>query len=102
MNNEQFMQAQTQLLIDQVGLAQQMSEVVGGPNQMPGNVGSMNLGGAQLPRIGEAATQQQNAINQVNPAVYPQGMTGIDRLGAQLGGPTGGPVNVPSGQRLGG
>ena len=100
LNNEQFMQAQSQLLIDQVGLAQQMSEAVGGPVQNPGNVGAMNLGGAQLPRVGEAATQQQNAMNQMNPAVYPQGMTGIDGLGAQLGGPTGGPVNVPSGQRL--
>ena len=100
LNNEQFMQAQSQLLIDQVGLAQQMSEAVGGPVQNPGNVGAMNLGGAQLPRVGEAATQQQNAMNQADPAVFPQGMTGIDALGAQLGGPTGGPVNVPSGQRL--
>jgi hypothetical protein len=90
------------MLIDQVGLAQQMSEAVGGPTEAPGNVGSMNLGGAQLPRVGEAATQQQNVMNEIDPGVFPQGMSGIDALGSQLAGPTGGPVNVPSGQRIGG
>ena len=68
-----------------------------------GNVGSMNLGGAQLPRPGEGMIQQARvASQQGQPSVYPQGQAGIDSLGNVLGNPGGGPVNMPSGQRLGG
>ena len=66
-------------------------------------MGSVNLGGAQLPRPGEAMIQQGRMASQAGqPSVYPQGMDGVDLLGAQLGGPTGGQVGMPSGQTVGG
>ena len=67
-----------------------------------GNVGSRNIGGAQLARPGEANMQAARvASQQGRPSVYPQGMGGVDQLGAELGGPTGGAVGMPSGETIG-
>ena len=103
LNNEQMLQAQMQMLFEQMGLGEQMGQAISPQMGGGGNVGSMNLGGAQLPRPGEGMIQQARvASQQGQPSVYPQGQAGIDSLGNVLGNPGGGPVNMPSGQRLGG
>mgnify|MGYP005816934319 FL=1 len=103
MKSPEFIQQQTQLLLERIGLPQQMEQAVAPGGQSSGNPGAMNIGGAQLQRPGERNMQAARvASQQGEPSVYPQGMSGVDALGAQLGGPTGGPVNVPSGQRIGG
>ena len=103
LNNEQMLQAQMQQLLARIGLAQQMGEAVSPQMGGGGNVGSMNLGGPQLPRLGEANIQQGRMASRAGqPSVYPQGEAGIDSLGNVLGNPGGGPINMPSGQRLGG
>jgi len=103
LNNEQMLQAQMQQLLEKMGLGQQMEQSVSPQMGGGGNVGSMNLGGPQLPRPGEGMIQQGRvASQQGQPSVYPQGPGGIDSLGNMLGSPNGGPVNMPSGQRIGG
>ena len=98
MNTPEFIMAQTQMLMQNLGLPGQMAAAVA-PSL--GNPGSQNLGGAQLPRLGEGNIQQARvASNQGQPSVFPQGMSGIDNLASILGGPTGGAQGVPSGQTV--
>jgi hypothetical protein len=100
LNAPEFLQAQMQVLINQVGLPQQLEQSVS-PRVASGNVGSQNVGGAQLPRPGEANIQQARvASRQGQPSVFPQGLGGIDVLGKILGGATGGAQGVPSGQTI--
>jgi hypothetical protein len=57
---------------------------------------------AQLQRPGEGNIQQQRiATGAGRESVFPQGMGGLDTLGAQLGTATGGGRRMPSGQRVG-
>mgnify|MGYP006405373267 FL=1 len=108
MNSPEFMQAQVQMLMERVGLLPQMAEAAGAPMgggmpPVPGgfNPGAMNLGGPQLARPGERNMQQARvASNQAQPSVYPEGMGGIDQLGAILGTPQGGAQGMPSGQTI--
>ena len=103
LNNEQMLQSQMQMLLEKMGLGQQMQQAASPQMEGSGNVGSMNLGGPQLPRPGEGNIQQARvASQQGQPSVYPQGQSGIDSLGNILGSPNGGPMNMPSGQRMGG
>jgi hypothetical protein len=104
LNSEEFIMSQVQQLLQRIGLpsqlAQSVSPSLGGSS---GNVGSQNLGGPQLQRPGEGNIQQARvASQQGQPSVFPQGQGGISNLGALLGNPTGGPLNLPSGQRIGG
>ena len=107
MNSEEFMAQQTQLLLQRINLPQQMAEAVGAPAaeaQPPGvgPLGSQNVGGASLPRPGEAAMQAgRMATRAGQPSVYPEGLGDVDQLGRELGGPTGGAVGMPSGQTIG-
>ena len=56
---------------------------------------------AQLQRPGEGNIQQQRiATGAGRESVFPQGMGGLDTLGAQLGTATGGGRRMPSGQRV--
>ena len=65
------------------------------------NPGAMNLGGPQLARPGERNMQQARvAANEGQPSVYPEGMGGIDQLGAILGTPQGGAQGMPAGQTI--
>jgi hypothetical protein len=101
LNTPEFIQQQTALLLQKVGLPTQMEQTAS-PTGETGNVGSRNIGGAQLARPGEANIQAARvASQQGRPSVYPQGMGGIDQLGAELGGPTGGAVGMPSGETIG-
>ena len=103
LNNEQMLQAQMQMLLEKMGLGQQMAQAASPQMGGSGNVGSMNLGGPQLPRPGEGMIQQGRVASRAGePSVYPQGQSGIDSLGNTLGNPGGGPINMPSGQRIGG
>ena len=103
LNNEQMLQAQMQMLLEKMGLGQQMEQAASPQMGGSGNVGSMNLGGPQLPRPGEGMIQQGRVASRAGePSVYPQGQSGIDSLGNTLGNPGGGPINMPSGQRIGG
>lgn len=101
LNTPEFLASQTQLLLQRIGLPGQMEQAVGGP-EIPGtNVGSQNIGGAQLQRPGERGIQQARiASREGTPSVYPQGMPGIDALGSILGGATGGAQGMPSGQTI--
>ena len=101
LNTPEFIQQQTALLLQKVGLPMPMDPNAP-QNPPPGNVGSRNIGGAQLARPGEANMQAARvASQQGRPSVYPQGMGGVDQLGAELGGPTGGAVGMPSGETIG-
>ena len=89
------------MVMQRVGLLQQAAELLGQPGGGDG-LGSMNLGGAQMQRPGEAMIQGQRVRNNPNtngPAVFPQGMGGIDTLGT-LGEATGGAMGMPSGQTV--
>lgn len=102
LNTPQFLEAQTQMLMQQVGLPSQLGAAVS-PTLGGANPGSQNLGGAQLPRVGEANNQRARiASNQQRPSVYPENMNDMDQLGSILGNATGGPQGVPSGQTVGG
>lgn len=65
----------------------------------PGPAGTQFLPGQQqLQRPGETGIQQAaNASRAGTPSVYPQGISGLDMLGSQLGMPGGGAVGQPSG-----
>ena len=66
-----------------------------------GPLGSQNVGGAALPRPGEANMQAgRMATRAGQPSVYPKGLGDVDQLGRELGGPTGGSVGMPSGQTV--
>jgi hypothetical protein len=82
-----------------VELAQQRAAAadVGG-NQL----GTQYLPGqAQLQRPGEANIQgQRMASMNARESVYPQGLGGLDTLGAQLSTATGGGRSMPTGQRV--
>jgi hypothetical protein len=100
LNTPEFLQAQTQILLQRIGLPTQLGQAVS-PSLTGGNPGSQNLGGAQLPRPGEANIQRARvASNQGQPSVFPQGLGGIDGLGARLGGAPGAAQGVPSGQTV--
>ncbi len=102
LNSEQFIAMQAQELLNRVNLPQQLVGAVSPDVSAGGNVGSQNLGGAQLQRPGEANIQAARvASQQGQPSVFPQGQGGLDNLG-NIGVAGGGPFNVPSGQRLGG
>jgi hypothetical protein len=101
MNSPVFMEAQVQLLMERVGLLPQLAAAAGAPEQAGINPGSMNLGGAQLPRPGERNIQQGRvASQQGQPSVFPQGFGGLDSLGANIGGAQGGAQGLPSGQTV--
>lgn len=100
-NSPEILLAQVQQVLERLNLplqqAQAGSEAIGGINP-----GSQNLGGAQLPRVGEANIQKARvASNQDRPSVFPQGLGGVDSLAGILGGPTGGAQRMPSGQTVG-
>ena len=105
LNTPEFIAAQTQLLLDKLGLpnqlAQSVSPTLSGALTPGTNTGSQNLGGSQLQRPGEANIQRARvASNQNGARVFPQGMGGLDSLGSILGGATGGAQGVPSGQTV--
>jgi hypothetical protein len=99
----EYLSGQFELLREQLGLPGPLVQATGATGAPSGNIGSQNVGGAQLPRPGEANIQQARVASQAGqPSVFPQGLQGVDILGQILGGPTGGATNVPSGQRVGG
>ena len=100
-NTPEFLASQAQLLLQRVGLPGQMAQSVGAPETPGVNLGSQNIGGAQLQRPGERNMQQARvASREGEPSVFPQGMSGIDALGNILGSPTGGAQGLPSGQTV--
>ena len=105
----EMLQAQTQMVMERVGLLQQLAQAAGGPGGGEGGLGGPEAtqflpGMGQGPRLGEAGIQQQRMASleesQAQPGAYPQGMGGIDALAGLLGGAPGGAANIPSGQRL--
>ena len=102
LESPEFLQSQIQLLMSRLNLQGQMAEAIepGGAGASP-NIGSMNIGGTQLPRLGEANTQRARiAANQGEPSVYPDNMGGVDALGSRLGTPGGGAQGMPSGETV--
>jgi hypothetical protein len=100
LQSQEFLAAQAGLLMQEVGLGQQLMGAAG-PTLEGGGIGNMNLGGPQLQRPGEAMVQQGRVASmQGQPSVYPQGMSGIDSLGSILGSPGGGAQGMPSGQTV--
>jgi hypothetical protein len=100
LNSPEYLQSQTQVLLDLVGLPRQLEEAVS-PRGSSGNVGSQNVGGPQLPQLGQTNNQQARVASQAGqPSVFPQGLQGVDILGKILGGATGGAQGVPSGQTV--
>lgn len=102
MRQPEFLQAQTQLLLEQIGLPGQLAGATAGSVSAGNKLGSQNMGGSQLPRPGEGAIQGQRVQTNRDAGVFPQGLSGLDSLGAILGGAAGGSANVPSGQRISG
>jgi len=104
-NSPEVIMAQTQAVLQASGLPQQLQEAIS-PSIGGANIGSQNTGGAQLPQLGQANNQQARVASNPNteggakPSVFPQGTSGIDSLGAILGGATGGAQSVPSGQTI--
>jgi hypothetical protein len=100
LQSQEFLAAQAGLLMQEVGLGQQLMGAAG-PTLESGGIGNMNLGGPQLQRPGEAMVQQGRVASmQGQPSVYPQGLSGIDSLGSILGSPGGGAQGMPSGQTV--
>jgi hypothetical protein len=100
LNSPEYMAAQSQVLLQQLGLPQQLEQAVS-PSGSSGNVGSQNVGGTQLQPLGQANSQQARVASQAGqPSVFPQGLQGVDILGQVLGGATGGAQGVPSGQTI--
>lgn len=65
-------------------------------------IGNRNQGEAQLGRPGEGMMQQARVASRTGqPSAYPQGLSGLELLGRQLGMPGGGSVRTPSGRRVG-
>ena len=103
----EMIQAQAQMVMERVGLLQQLAQVAGGPEG--GGLGGPEAGQflpgmGQGPRLGEAGIQRQRmasqAASQAQPGAYPQGMGGMDAMASLMAGAPGGAVNLPSGQRL--
>jgi hypothetical protein len=98
MNSPDIIQMQAQMLLQDLNLPGQQMQAVG-IDTGGVNPGSMNLGGAQLPRPGEGMIQQARiASGEGRPSVFAQNMGEMGQLGKQLGTPTGGAVPMPSGQ----
>ena len=104
-NSEMVVMAQTQATLQASGLPMQLQQAVA-PQLSSGNVGSQNVGGAQLQRLGEGQIQEARVASNpttnggAQPSVFPQGMGGLDSLGAILGGATGGAQGMPAGQTV--
>lgn len=98
----EMIQAQVQVLLDRIGLPKQMETAISPTGDQPGvNPGNQNLGGAQLPRVGEANIQRGRMQGREGePSVYPRSLGGFDILGSQIGSQPGAAVNVPSGERI--
>ena len=65
------------------------------------NLGNQFMPGqSQLQRPGEATNQRNRMDSQAQPDVFPQGLSGIDALGAALGTAPGGTQGMPSGQEV--
>lgn len=100
--------AKLQIAMERLGLLQQMGEAVesegSAPQETPFGNQFQGLGGE--PRVGEAGIQRQRVASQqgrpsaTNPAVFPQGMGGLDVLGSLLGAAPGGAAGMPSGQTV--
>lgn len=98
MNTPEFLMAQTNLLLQKVNLPMQLGAAV---SPVAGNVGSQNVGGAQLQRPGERNIQQGRVASQQGQAsVFPQGLDQITQLAGNLGGAPGAAQRVPSGQTV--
>ena len=95
----QMVEQQIQLATEGVQLLTQLGQAGA---QTPGGLGSQYLPGqAQLQRPGEGNIQQARvASQQGTPSVFPQGMGGLENLGARLGSPGGGAVGMPSGETV--
>ena len=101
LKSPEFLMAQAAMLMQEVGLGEQLMGAASPTLEGGGGVGSMNLGGQQLQRPGEGMLQQGRVASmQGQPSVYPQGMGGVDSLGAILGSPGGGAQGMPSGQTV--
>ena len=94
-NSPEVRAIQAQALLQQLGIPLPVPE---DPEGAPGGVGSMNLGGAQLPRPGEASIQKQRVNTNNQAGVFPKGFGGMDLLGQLLGSPNGGSVRTPGGR----
>jgi hypothetical protein len=98
----QIEQVLQQLAAERLQLLEQLGAAVGGEDQQgTGGVGNMFLPGqSQLPRPGEGQIQQQRVNTNMEAGVFPQGLGGIDNLGALLGTAPGGAAGMPSGQTV--
>ena len=100
MNSPEILQTQAQMLLQELNLPGQQMQAAGIPTGGV-NPGAMNLGGSQLPRPGEGMMQQARAASmEGQPSVFAQSLGEMGQLGRQLGMPTGGAINVPSGQTV--
>ena len=101
LKSPEFLTAQAGLLMQEVGLGQQLMGAISPTLDGAGGIGNMNLGGQQLQRPGEGMLQQGRVASmQGQPSVYPQGISGMDSLGSILGSPGGGAQGMPSGQTV--
>ena len=101
LKSPEFLAAQAGLLMQEVGLGQQLMGSISPTLDGAGGIGNMNLGGQQLQRPGEGMLQQGRVASmQGQPSVYPQGISGMDSLGSILGSPGGGAQGMPSGQTV--
>ena len=105
-NSPEILQQQIQLAQQGVDLIGQLGQAAG-PTAGGGGLGTQYLPGqAQLQRPGEAGIQQarigtqQGGMEMGMGGVFPEGMGGIDNLGARLGMATGGNVPMPSGEMV--
>ena len=99
----QIEEALQKLAAERLQLLEQLSEAVGAPGETEGQGGLGNMfmpGQAQLQRPGEGQIQQQRVNTNMEAGVFPQGLGGIDNLGALLGAAPGGAVGMPSGQTV--
>jgi hypothetical protein len=90
--------AMQQLAAERINLLGQASQLLGGQD---GGTGNQFLPGqAQLQEPGQQGIQAQRSATNAEASAYPQGMGGLDLLGAALGGAPGTPQNLPSGQTI--
>ena len=99
-NHPLLVEAKAKIAAEGVGLIGQMAEAVGVDPQMPGQEdrGNEFVGLGGTPRPGEAGIQAQRLESR---GVLPSGLGAIDRLGGNLGTPTGAATDMPSGQTVG-
>ena len=97
---EQLLPEQVEAARQRINLPQQLAsavDVTGAPDL--GNQFSPGL--SQLQRPGEVNLQRARVQSQQGQeSVFPQGLGGLELLGRQLGTPTGGGRNMPSGQEV--